>query len=127
MAALVVFFATDVSAATVPLLIVVLLLHEDTFLAVKHLSFILLFITLSQVAGAVTFSLWIDYGVANANFLFFEGLCCWLMTAVLVIEYIGVLAEKSSGILRNHCGFDCTGTVTGTGTTVGGLDRMKVD
>ncbi len=96
MVSLLIFFAPECSLSTLILLITVLLVHENCFLAIQHLPLIAIIVTVCSIISILTLYMWIEVGNANANFLFFEGLVLWVILAVGIVEFLSVMIKNYS-------------------------------
>jgi hypothetical protein len=54
----------------------------------RNLNVILAGILVPILISPTIFALWVDYGTANANFLFFQGLASWAFLAFFTSEFL---------------------------------------
>ena len=95
MVAIIIYFDSESSLMSLLLLVTVLMQQESVFFTIKHIALLAVVICVSVLLSVATATVWVDVGQANANFLFFEGLCLWVMLAVGLIEFCSVLTRKS--------------------------------
>ena len=73
---------------------VLLAQHRDIVQDMRHQWLIVAGILVPLAASPVTFGLWADFGTANANYFFFQGVCLWLFSALGVVEFTGALLRR---------------------------------
>lgn len=91
----VIFYSQSSSYADI-LFIGLLLLRQcfSTVLNMSYLPWTVFIFHLSMMAHPIVFYQWTVVGTANANYLFFSGLVCWVFFAVSIIDLLSTMTKE---------------------------------
>ena len=78
--------------------------------AMRYLPWITLGFILPMAVSPTMWELWILRGTGNANYLFFQGMCMWLFSALALTEFVVALRTVASSADRvcSHSAENCS-------------------
>jgi hypothetical protein len=81
------FYRMETSVVDLAYVMCLFCFHPEALYEMKHKPMIIAGTVVPLSVSPLMLHLWVVAGTANANFLFFPGLCCWMYYAVAVVEF----------------------------------------